>query len=119
MRSSQRGPLSPSHLVRLRNGVSVTRPTRKRVVSALATEMTTRLRVLGIAVVPANAWNVLHVTFGTDPSWSLHKIAAHLECDQQGLCSLMAQITCAIASYDDFVSTDDFIAAVKRAREAV
>lgn len=119
MRSSQRGPLSPSRLVALRNQVPARLPARKRPATAVANELATRLRAMGVAVVPANAWSILHATFGTRPEWSLAKIAAFLDCDGMSLATMINQITVAIARYDEFIDLADFLAAVRTAREAM
>lgn len=115
--AKQRGPLSPSRLAQLRNSVPFSPAARKRPAGSVATEMSTRLRALGIAIVPADAWSVLCSTFGLKPSWSLSRIASHLDVEPEGLNVLMARITCAIARYDDFIEIGDFLAAVREARQ--
>lgn len=115
----QRGPLSPSRLAALRNSVPFHTPARKRPAGAVATEMNTRLRAMGIAIVPADAWSVLCSTFGLKPSWSSARIASHLDVDVNGLNVLMGKITQAIARFDDFLGIDDFLAAVREARESL
>lgn len=113
----QRGPLSPSRLAQLRNSVPFHPLPRKRPASAVATEMNTRLRALGIALVPANSWSVLCATFGLNPSWSSARLAANLDTDVEGLNVMMGKIDVELSRFDDYVQIDDFLAAVRMARD--
>lgn len=105
---------SPAALARVR-GQSEAK-FRRRTAGSLASEMNTRIRAMGIALVPANPWNVVHELFGTQPAWSLARIAAHLDVERESLNVFMGRLSCELARYDGYLGAEDFMAAVRSAK---
>lgn len=90
---------------------------RKRPVGAVLADMNTRLRAFGIAVVPADSWEVLYALHPEiKRGWSTARIAATLNVDREGLSVAMATVMTEIASHDAYVRCEDMIEALKRAR---
>lgn len=118
MRNSQRGPLSPSRLFALRSRTTGLAEGRKRKASAVAREMHTRLVAQGIDAVPADPWMVLYATFGIAPSSPLQRIANDLDVDRDDLNMTMGRLCSELAMHDGYLTADQFLDAVKRARSA-
>lgn len=105
---------SPATLARVRGQADT--KFRRRTSGSLASEMNMRIRAMGIALVPANPWNVVHELFATKPEWSLSRIAAHLDVNRDDLNQFMGRMSCELARFDSYVSADDFMSAVRSAK---
>ena len=114
MRIRKQWVASPTTLARVRGQAES--KFRRRSAGSLASEMNTRIRAMGIALVPANPWNVVHELFATDPAWSLSRIAAHLDVDREGLNVFMGRLSCELAPFDNYIEAEDFLACVRRAK---
>ena len=105
---------SPATLARVRGQVES--KFRRRSAGSLASEMNTRIRAMGIALVPTNPWSVVHELFGTMPAWSLARIAAHLDVEHKSFNVFMGRLSCELACFDGYVGAEDFMAAVRSAK---
>ena len=105
---------SPAAMARVRGQVE--QKFRRRSAGSLASEMNTRIRALGIALVPANPWSVVHELFDTKPAWSLARIAAHLDVERESLNIFMGRLSCELARFDDYMDAESFMACVRSAK---
>lgn len=114
MRANRRGPLTGAKLEKLRGSMDTERP-KRRTMASLAAEMNQRIRILDIALVPANAWDVLRDVFGTKQEWSLSHLAAHLDVETKPLNEFMGRLIVGTARFDGFIPAKEFMDAARSA----
>ena len=95
-----------------------TATTRLRPATAVLTEMSTRIRALGIALVPASAWDVLYLTLGVKRDAPIGSIARLLNVKADELCYMIGLVTCELGGKGDhYWTAADVLAALRLVKE--